>query len=103
MGRRRWRGAGRRRGEAGGFGGVSAGEVNRARPALETPVEARHPQAGGTFLHTIHLLSTVALRDDLLELWPSAGEVGAVVEALSPDAFEVEFIDQPGQDLRAAH
>lgn len=47
--------------------------------------------------HTIELLDTVAVREDLPDLGLSAGEVGAVVEVLSADAFEVEFVDQAGQ------
>ena len=45
---------------------------------------------------TIQTLDTVALRDDLPALGLSAGEIGAVVEVHSPDAFEVEFVDQAG-------
>jgi hypothetical protein len=45
----------------------------------------------------IHLLNTVALVRDLPELGLVAGEVGAVVEILSDDAFEVEFVDESGQ------
>ena len=44
----------------------------------------------------IHLLDTVALIRDLPELGLVAGEVGAVVEVLSDDAFEVEFVDESG-------
>ncbi len=46
---------------------------------------------------SIHLLDTVALVHDLPELGLVAGEVGAVVEVLSPDAFEVEFVDDSGR------
>jgi hypothetical protein len=46
---------------------------------------------------TIGLLDSVAVRQDLPELGLSAGEVGAVVEVLSDDAFEVEFVDQSGK------
>ena len=49
-----------------------------------------------TALH-IHLLDTVALVSDLPELGLSAGELGAVVEVLSEDAFEVEFVDGSGR------
>jgi len=45
----------------------------------------------------IQLLDTVALIRDLPELGLVAGEVGAVVEVLSGDAFEVEFCDESGQ------
>ncbi len=44
----------------------------------------------------IHLLDTVALTSDLPEFGLVAGEVGAVVELLSDDAFEVEFCDESG-------
>ena len=44
----------------------------------------------------IHLLDTVALVRDLPEVGLVAGEVGAVVEVLSDDAFEVEFVDEFG-------
>ena len=45
----------------------------------------------------IGLLDTVAVREDLPTLGLSAGEVGAVVEVLSDEAVEVEFVDQSGQ------
>jgi hypothetical protein len=44
----------------------------------------------------IQLLDTVALLTDVPELGLSSGEVGAVVEVLSEDAFEVEFCDGSG-------
>jgi hypothetical protein len=44
----------------------------------------------------IQLLDTVALVTDVPELGLSAGEVGAIVEVLSEDAFEVEFCDECG-------
>lgn len=44
----------------------------------------------------IQLLDTVALISDVPELGLAAGEVGAVVEVLSEDAFEVEFCDDAG-------
>ena len=45
----------------------------------------------------IHLLDTVALVCDVPELGLVAGEVGAVVEVLAEDAFEVEFCGASGQ------
>ena len=45
---------------------------------------------------TIHLLDTVALVCDVPDLGLVAGEVGAIVELLSDDAFEVEFVDDSG-------
>ncbi len=45
---------------------------------------------------TIHLLDTIALVCDMPDLGLVAGEVGAVVEVLSDDAFEVEFVDDAG-------
>jgi hypothetical protein len=44
----------------------------------------------------IELLDTVALVCDVPDLGLVAGEVGAVVELLSDDAFEVEFVDGAG-------
>lgn len=44
----------------------------------------------------IELLDTVALVCDVPELGLAAGEVGAVVELLSDDAFEVEFVHNDG-------
>jgi hypothetical protein len=44
----------------------------------------------------VHLLDTVALVRNLPELGLVAGEVGAVVEVLSDEAFEVEFCDESG-------
>ena len=45
----------------------------------------------------IKLLDTVALRHDLPDRGLKEGEVGAVVELLAPNAFEVEFCDDDGQ------
>jgi hypothetical protein len=45
----------------------------------------------------IRLLDTIALISDLPQLGLVAGEVGAVVEVLSSDAFEVEFCDESGR------
>lgn len=45
----------------------------------------------------IELLDTVALVCGIPELGLAAGEVGAVVELLSDDAFEVEFVDNDGR------
>ena len=47
----------------------------------------------------IELLDTVALVCDVPEFGLVAGEVGAVVELLSDDAFMVEFIDDHGYTL----
>lgn len=44
----------------------------------------------------IQLLDTVALVKDVPELGLAVGEVGAVVEILSEDAFEVEFCGDSG-------
>ena len=46
---------------------------------------------------TINLLDTVAVARDVPALNLTAGEVGAVVEVLAADAFEVEFCDEAGQ------
>lgn len=45
----------------------------------------------------IELLDTVALVVDIPEPGLAAGEVGAVVEVLSDDTFEVEFVDNDGR------
>lgn len=45
----------------------------------------------------IKLLDTVALLEDLPERGLKRGEVGTVVEILTPDAYEVEFCDDEGQ------
>jgi hypothetical protein len=45
----------------------------------------------------IHLLDTVALREDLPARKLRAGEVGTVVELLDEGVFEVEFSDEDGQ------
>ena len=47
--------------------------------------------------NSIQLLDTVALVADLPELGLFAGEVGAVVEQLGNEAFEVEFVDESGR------
>ena len=44
----------------------------------------------------IGLLDAVALRADVPALGLAAGEVGAVVDELGGDAFEVEFVDADG-------
>jgi hypothetical protein len=43
------------------------------------------------------LLETVALTHDLPALGLRAGDVGAVVEVLLPDAYEVEFVAASGR------
>jgi hypothetical protein len=43
------------------------------------------------------LLDTVALMDDLPDKGLKRGQVGTVVELLSPGAFEVEFSDNDGR------
>jgi hypothetical protein len=44
----------------------------------------------------IKLLDTVAVVADVPELGLAAGEVGAVVDDLGGNAFEVEFVDPDG-------
>jgi hypothetical protein len=44
----------------------------------------------------IKLLDTVAVVEDVPDIGLSAGEVGAVVEELGGDAWEVEFVDLGG-------
>jgi hypothetical protein len=46
------------------------------------------------------MLDTVALTIDCRELGLSRGNVGTVVEVLSPDAFEGEFVDGQGATYR---
>jgi len=46
--------------------------------------------------HNIRLLDVVALTADLPERSLLRGQVGTVVEALSPGVFEVEFSDDQG-------
>ena len=48
-------------------------------------------------LSQIQLLDTVALLEDLPQRNLIRGEVGTVVEILSPNAFEVEFCDDDGE------
>ncbi|MCW5633577.1 MAG: DUF4926 domain-containing protein [Rubrivivax sp.] len=43
------------------------------------------------------LLETVALTHDLPAVGLRAGDVGAVVEVLVPDAYEVEFVAASGR------
>jgi len=45
----------------------------------------------------IQLLDVVALTSDLPEQGLLRGQVGTVVELLSPDSFEVEFSDEQGR------
>ena len=45
----------------------------------------------------IDILDVVALTEDLPERGLYRGQVGTVVEALSPDVFEVEFSDDEGR------
>ena len=44
----------------------------------------------------IDILDVVALTEDLPERGLYRGQVGTVVESLSPDVFEVEFSDDEG-------
>lgn len=46
---------------------------------------------------SIALLDVVALTDDLPALGLLRGQVGTVVEALGPDAWEVDFCDHEGR------
>jgi len=43
------------------------------------------------------LLDTVALTHDHLEVGLRKGDLGAVVEVLGPDAYEVEFVAASGR------
>ena len=51
---------------------------------------------GGAVAEQIRLFDTVALVSDIPELGLAVGEVGAVVELLPDDTFEVEFCDEAG-------
>jgi hypothetical protein len=46
---------------------------------------------------TVRLLDVVALTSDLPERGLLRGQVGTVIEALSPGIFEVEFSDDQGK------
>lgn len=46
---------------------------------------------------TVPVLSVVALLDDLPDRGLVRGQVGTVVEQLSPTDYEVEFSDETGQ------
>lgn len=45
----------------------------------------------------IELLSVAALVEDMPERGLRRGQVGAVVESLAPDVYEVEFSDDSGK------
>jgi hypothetical protein len=45
----------------------------------------------------IELLSVVALLEDIPDRGLLRGQVGTVIESLSPGVFEVEFSDDDGQ------
>ncbi len=45
----------------------------------------------------VKLLDVVALTDDLPERDLQRGQVGTVVEILTPDMYEVEFADNEGR------
>jgi len=45
----------------------------------------------------LELLSVVALMRDMPEAGLLRGQVGAVIEILAPDTFEVEFSDDDGR------
>ena len=56
-------------------------------------------EKGMTMSSSIKLLDAVALLEDVQaeEVLLQRGEVGAVVEILAPDVYEVEFCDNQGQ------
>jgi hypothetical protein len=47
--------------------------------------------------HNIHLLDVVALTADLPDTGLLRGQVGTVVETLSPGVLEIEFSDDAGR------
>ena len=49
-----------------------------------------------------HLLEVVALLEDLPERQPHRGDVGTIVELLSPEVVEVEFADDAGRTIALA-
>lgn len=49
----------------------------------------------------LELLSVVALMRDMCEAGLVRGQVGTVVEVLSPEVFEVEFSDDSGRTYAA--
>jgi hypothetical protein len=55
-------------------------------------------------MSTIQLLDTIALLEDITveDRTITRGAVGAVVEILAPDVFEVEFCDDQGRTLAFA-
>jgi hypothetical protein len=57
----------------------------------------REASIGEAMTPNIQLLDVVALTADLPERGLLRGQVGTVVETLSPDVFEVEFSDDQGQ------
>jgi hypothetical protein len=48
-------------------------------------------------MREIQLLSVVALMEDLTEMALQRGQVGTIVERLSPGVYEVEFSDEQGR------
>ncbi len=46
---------------------------------------------------SIKLLDVVALTEDVPDIDPARGQVGTVVDSLSPEIFEVEFTDGDGK------
>lgn len=53
-------------------------------------------------MERIRLLDVVALTEDVPERGLVRGQVGTVVEELSPDAYEVEFCDDEGRTSASA-
>lgn len=51
---------------------------------------------------SIRLLDVVAVTEDLAEKKLMRGTIGAVVEVLAPDVFEVEFCDDEGRTYMSA-
>ncbi len=50
----------------------------------------------------LEILSVVALLEDIPRKGLLRGQVGTVVEALSPGVYEVDFSDDSGQSYRSA-
>lgn len=51
---------------------------------------------------TLQVLDVVALTDEIPELGLARGQVGTVVEELTPGVFEVEFSDNEGRTYATA-
>lgn len=74
--------------------GYTAEEWQRLRDARQRAAKIHHG-VSEVIMHNV--LDTVALTQDLPEVALRRGDVGAVVEVLGPDAYEVEFVAASGR------